>query len=95
MDRKSADHGWAETAVAELPPMVSVNETAAFLGVSRSTVLRAIDRGSIVAFKPAGRIRIPRAAVAAYLGLPVNRAVMSGVLKRYPQEVRREAKCFI
>lgn len=92
MDRKAADLGWADLAVAELPPMVSVDETAAFLGVSRSTVLRGIERGLIAAFKPEGRIRIPRAAVAAYLGLPMNRAVMSGVLKRYPQEVRREAK---
>lgn len=92
MDRKAADLGWADLAVAELPPMVSVDETAAFLGVSRSTVLRGIERGLIAAFKPEGRIRIPRAAVAAYLGLPMNRAVLSGVLKRYPQEVRREAK---
>ena len=92
MDRKAADLGWADLAVAELPPMVSVDETAAFLGVSRSTVLRGIERGLIAAFKPAGRIRIPRAAVAAYLGLPINRAVLSGVLKRYPREVSRKAE---
>lgn len=95
MDRKSADHSWAELAVAELPPMVSVDGLAEFLGVSRSTVLRGIERGLIAAFKPEGRIRIPRAAVAAYLGLPVNRAVMSGVLKRYPQEARRKAKNYL
>lgn len=92
MDRKAADQSWADLSVAELPPMVSVDGLAEFLGVSRSTVLRGIERGLIAAFKPEGRIRIPRAAVAAYLGLPMNRAVMSGVLKRYPQEVRREAK---
>lgn len=92
MDRKSVDLGWSDLAVAELPPMVSVDGLAEFLGVSRSTVLRGIERGLIAAFKPAGRIRIPRAAVAAYLGLPINRAVLSGVLKRYPREVRREAK---
>ncbi|MEQ6117092.1 helix-turn-helix domain-containing protein [Bifidobacterium bifidum] len=92
MDRKAVDLGWSDLAVAELPPMVSVDGLAEFLGVSRSTILRGIDRGLIAAFKPEGRIRIPRAAVAAYLGLPINRAVLSGVLKRYPQEVRREAK---
>lgn len=92
MDRKAADLGWADLAVAELPPMVSVDGLAEFLGVSRSTVLRGIERGLIAAFKPAGRIRIPRAAVAAYLGLPMNRAVLSGVLKRYPREVSRKAK---
>lgn len=92
MDRKTTDQSWAGLAVAELPPMVSVDGLAEFLGVSRSTVLRGIERGLIAAFKPEGRIRIPRAAVAAYLGLPVNCAVLSGVLKRYPQEVRREAK---
>lgn len=92
MDGKSADRSWADLAVAELPPMVSVDGLAEFLGVSRSTVLRGIERGLIAAFKPEGRIRIPREAVVAYLGLPVNRAVMTGVLKRYPQEARRKAK---
>lgn len=92
MDRKSADLGWSDLAVAELPPMVSVDETAAFLGVSRSTILRGIDRGLIAAFKPEGRIRIPRAAVAAYLGLPINCAVMRGAIKRYAETARREAK---
>ena len=89
---KAADRSWAETAVAELPPMVSVDGLAEFLGVSRSTVLRGIDRGLIAAFKPEGRIRIPRAAVAAYLGPPINRAVMSGAIKRYAETARREEK---
>ena len=92
MDRKTTDQSWGELAAAELPPMVSVDGLAEFLGVSRSTVLRGIDRGLFAAFKPEGRIRIPRAAVVAYLGLPVNRAVMSGAIKRYAETARREAK---
>lgn len=92
MSRKSADHSWADLSVAELPPMVSVDGLAEFLGVSRSTILRGIDRGLIAAFKPEGRIRIPRAAVVAYLGLPINCAVMRGAIKRYAETARREAK---
>jgi excisionase family DNA binding protein len=54
--------------VAELPAMASLDELAAFCGINISTVRRAIDAGELRAVRIARSVRIPRSAVANWLG---------------------------
>ncbi len=47
--------------------MLTVGQVAQLAGLSRRSVYRAVDDGELVAFRLRGRVRIPEAAVDAWL----------------------------
>jgi excisionase family DNA binding protein len=59
------DRGWLTERLA-----LTVDETAAALGLSRPTIWRMIRRGELQSVKVGGRRLIPVAALRALLGLP-------------------------
>ena len=53
--------------LAALPPMLTIQEVAAFLQTSRSSVYREHDRGKIAFTKSGGLTRIRRSELDRYL----------------------------
>ena len=50
-----------------IPELMTVNEVAAALRLSRSRVYELIATGDLLAYRPGGRIRIPAEAVRTFL----------------------------
>ena len=55
-------------AIDELPAMLKVPEAAEFLRLSAWSVRRALELGELRCVRRGRAIRIPRAAIAEYLG---------------------------
>jgi excisionase family DNA binding protein len=47
--------------------LLTVEQVAELCGLSRRSVYRAVDAGELVAYRPRGRVRIPEAALEAWL----------------------------
>ena len=50
-----------------IPELMTVNEVAGALRLSRSRVYELIATGELLAYRPGGRIRIPAEAVRTFL----------------------------
>ncbi len=50
-----------------LPQLLSVQEVALVLGLSRSKVYQLVAGGDLLAYRPGGRIRVPHTAVTELL----------------------------
>jgi excisionase family DNA binding protein len=63
--------GWINDAVTALPGMLTTDETAKFLHMSRRNLYRLISTGRLHAVKTAtgtaGRVLVPRASLVSYL----------------------------
>jgi len=57
-------------SLADLPPVLTVRETARLLRLSRSAAYRRIEAGQIEAFKLGERWFVPTAPLKRKLGLP-------------------------
>jgi excisionase family DNA binding protein len=53
---------------SDLPPIISVEEAAALLGVSRSAAYRAAKAGQLVTFRVGRRLLVPTAPLLRMLG---------------------------
>lgn len=56
---------------SSLPPLLSVQQTADLLGLSRSAAYRAVDRGELPVIRLSGRIRIPAIQLLTLMGLSI------------------------
>jgi excisionase family DNA binding protein len=54
--------------LSDLPPTISVEETAVLLGISRSAAYRAAKAGQLVAFRVGRRLLVPTAPLLRMLG---------------------------
>lgn len=57
------------TALADLPRVLTVEETAAFLRIGRSSAYEAIRAGEIPSVRIGRSLRVPRHALEAMLGI--------------------------
>lgn len=62
-----------DAEIAELPPIISVEQAARVLGCSGRTVNRMCESGKLKHCKAGNRYRINRDALFAYAGLEVVR----------------------
>src|SRR3954468_9717799 len=51
-------------------PMLTVQEVARRVGLTQCAIYRAIQRGELIAYKPAGRLRIRETDFEHWLGAP-------------------------
>jgi excisionase family DNA binding protein len=65
-----ADLSLTMQSLADLPPVLTVKETARLLRLSRSAAYRRIEAGQIEAFKLGERWFVPTAPLKRKLGLP-------------------------
>jgi excisionase family DNA binding protein len=65
-----ADPSLTVQSPADLPPVITVKETARLLRLSRSAAYRRIEAGQIEAFKLGERWFVPTAPLKRKLGLP-------------------------
>ena len=56
----------------ELPPVLTVQELATFLGVGRHAAYQLARSNQLDALQIGHQLRIPRHAVLKYLGLPIT-----------------------
>jgi excisionase family DNA binding protein len=54
--------------LSNLPPTISVEETAVLLGISRSAAYRAAKEGQLVVFRVGRRLLVPTAPLLRMLG---------------------------
>jgi excisionase family DNA binding protein len=54
--------------LSDLPPTISVAETAVLLGISRSAAYRAAKAGQLVVFRVGRRLLVPTAPLLRMLG---------------------------
>jgi excisionase family DNA binding protein len=54
--------------LSNLPPTISVEETAVLLGISRSAAYRAAKEGQLVVFRVGRRLLVPIAPLLRMLG---------------------------
>jgi excisionase family DNA binding protein len=64
----SQDGSIRSLGLSELPPTISVEETAVLLGISRSAAYRAAKAGQLVAFRVGRRLLVPTAPLLRMLG---------------------------
>jgi excisionase family DNA binding protein len=57
------------TALAELPPILTVEEAAKFLRIGRSAAYDAVRRGDLPSVRIGRSLRVPRHQLEALLGL--------------------------
>lgn len=58
----------------ELPALLTIDEAASLLRVSRTTLYRAAQNGEMPGFKVRGQWRILRTDVEGLLGMPIDKA---------------------
>jgi excisionase family DNA binding protein len=59
--------------VTKLPPVISVDQAAKLLGVSRSAAYRAVATGQLPSLRLGRRVYVPTAPLLAMLGLAEER----------------------
>jgi len=63
--------------VLEMPPTITVEETAAILGTGRSATYAAIKSGQIPAIRVGRKLRIPTGHLIALLGIDPHNGLVA------------------
>lgn len=80
-----------QARLATAPPLLSVEQAARYLGASRSTIYRSIERGDfpLPTVRLNGRLRIPRRAVERLVaGESLVDSPLAGPVETQPRHAR-------